>query len=110
VEKDRKPKRRKFSAEYKYSTGSSSAALFKPSRSGLSMTHRAMAIAARAIRNFAVAAPALLNMTTQGRCAADRNRLQRVLLIMRERVSKDRQVSLAVEAENVAQLQRRRFH
>ena len=49
-------------------------------------------------------------MTTQGRCAADRNRLQRVLLIMRERVSKDRQVSLAVEAENVAQLQRRRFH
>ena len=84
--------------------------LFKPSRSGLSMTFRAMAIAARAIRNFAVAAPALLNMTTQGRCAADRNRLQRVLLIMRERVSKDRQVSLAVEAENVAQLQRRRFH
>ena len=83
MEKDRKPKRRKFSAEYKYSTGSSSAALFKPSRSGLSMTHRAMAIAARAIRNFAVAAPiALLNMTTEGRCAADRNRSQRLLLLM----------------------------
>ena len=49
--------------------------LFKPSRAGLSMTLRAMAIAARAIRDFAVAAPiALLNTTTEGRCAADRNR------------------------------------
>ena len=85
--------------------------LFKPSRSGLSMTLRAMAIAARAISNFAVAAPiSLLNVTTEGRCAADRNRPQRLLLFMRERVSKRRQVSRAVEAENVAQLQRRRFH
>src|SRR6516225_10621870 len=75
------------------------------------MTLRAMAIAARAISNFAVAAPvALLNVTAESRCAADRNRPQRLLLLMRERISKRREVSRAVEAENVAQLQRRRCH
>lgn len=85
--------------------------VFKPLRSGLSMTLRAMAIAARAICNFAVAAPiALLNMTAERRCAADRNCPQRLLLLMTERVPKRRQVSRAVEAENFAQLQRRRFH
>src|SRR6516225_3209502 len=67
------------------------------------MTLRAMAIAARAVRNLAVAAPvALLDMTTEGRRAADRNRPQRLLLLIRERISKRRQVSRAVEAENVA--------
>src|SRR5262249_49019248 len=75
------------------------------------MTLRAMAIAARAIRNFAVAAPvALLNMTTEGRGAADGNCAQRLFLLMGERISKRPQVRRAVEAENVAQLQRRRSH
>src|SRR5215472_9762114 len=56
--------------------------LFKPARAGLSMTLRAMAIAARAIRNFAVTAPiAFLNATTEGCCAADRNRPQCLLLL-----------------------------
>jgi len=55
-----------------------------------------MALAAGAVRNFAVAAPiALLNMTTEGRGAADRNRPQRLLLLIRERISKRRQVSRA---------------
>ena len=48
-------------------------------------------------------------MTTEGRGAADRNRAQRSLLLMRERISKRRQVRRAVEAENIAQLQRLRF-
>jgi hypothetical protein len=40
---------------------------------------------------------------------ADRNRPQRSLLLMRERISKLCQVSRAVETENVGQLQLRRF-
>jgi len=49
-------------------------------------------------------------MTTEGRCAADRNCPERLLLLMRERISKPRQESRAGEAENVAQLQCRRSH
>src|SRR5207253_1705291 len=51
------------------------------------MTLRAMTIAARAVRNLAVAAPvALLNMTTERRRAVDRNCPQRLLLLIRERM------------------------
>src|SRR5215831_11519571 len=61
-------------------------------------------------RNFLLGCARWSNMTTEGRGAADRNCPQRLLLLIRERISKGRQVSRAVEAENVAQLQCRRCH
>jgi hypothetical protein len=55
-----------------------SSALFEPSRSGLPVALRAMAIAARAVRDLAVAALiALVDVTAQRRRAAERNRSQR---------------------------------
>src|SRR5712691_7724273 len=70
-----------------------------------------MAIAARAIGDLSIATLiALLDVTAEGCRAADRDRPQRFLLLPRERISKRCQVSRAVEAENVAQLQRRRLH
>jgi len=59
--------------------------LFEPSLSGLAVTFGAMAIAARAVRDLSVAALiALVDVTTERRRAADRNRSQRLLLLMGE--------------------------
>src|SRR5215831_14706950 len=70
-----------------------------------------MPIATRAVGDLLVAALiASLDVTAERRRTTGRNRSQRLLLLMRERGAKPGQVSRAVEAENVAQLQRRRRH
>ena len=62
-----------------------SGALLEPPRSGAAMALGAMAIAARAVRDLSVAALiALVEVTAERRRAADRDRSQRLLLLMGE--------------------------
>lgn len=59
--------------------------LLEPSRSGLAVAFGALAIAARAVGDLAVAALiALVDVTAEHRRAADRDRSQRLLLLIGE--------------------------
>src|SRR5713101_4581135 len=88
-----------------------SGALFEPRRACCALALRAMAIAAGTIRDRAVTATvALFDVATERRGATDRDVPQRFLLASRERRSECLEVSRAVDAENVSQLQGGRRH
>jgi hypothetical protein len=88
-----------------------SGALFEPHRAGCALALRAMAIAAGTIRDRAVAATvALFDVATERCGATDCDVAQRFLLASRERRSECLEVSRAVDAENVGQLQGGRRH
>src|SRR6266478_475408 len=88
-----------------------SGALFEPRRAGCALALRAMAIAAGTIRDRAVTATvALFDVATERCGATDRDVPQRFLLASRERRSECLEVSRAVDAENVSQLQGGRRH
>lgn len=53
---------------------------------------------------------AFVDVAAEGGSPAERNVSERSFLLNGERVSKPREISWAVEAENVGQLQRRRRH
>src|SRR5208283_4034271 len=86
-------------------------ALFEPRRAGGALALRAMAIAAGAIGNRAVAAAvALFDVATERGGATDCDVPQRFLLASGERTTKRREISWAVDAKDVGQLQRGRRH
>jgi hypothetical protein len=86
-------------------------ALVEPRRAGGALALWAMAIAAGAIGDRAVAAAvALFDVATERCGATDRDVPQRFLLASRERSAKRREISWTVDAKNVGQLQRGRRH
>jgi hypothetical protein len=88
-----------------------SGALLEPCRAASALALRAMAIAAGAIGDRSMAAlVALVDVTAEGGGPAEHNVSKRSFLLSGERISKPREISWTVEAENVGQLQRRRGH
>jgi hypothetical protein len=68
-----------------------------------------MAIAAGAIGDRSMAAlVALVDVTAESGGPAERNVSKRFFLLSGERISKPREISWTVEAENIGQFQRRR--
>src|SRR5271156_738312 len=83
----------------------------KPCCPGCTPALRAMPIAAGAIEDLSMATMvALFDAATEDCGLADRDLSQRSFLLSGERVSKRREVSWTVDAENVGQLQRRSLH
>src|ERR1700680_575065 len=83
-----------------------SGGLFEPRRAGCTLALRAMAIAAGAIRDRAVAAAvALFDVATERGGATDRDVPQRFLLASGERSAKRREISWTVDAKNIGQFQ-----
>src|SRR6202140_1151417 len=86
-------------------------ALFEPGRAGGALALWAMAIAAGAIGDRAVAAAvALFDVATERCCATDRDVPQRFLLASGERSAIRIEISWAMDAENIGQLKRGRRH